>query len=478
MRDLLLELSQRPQARNVVRSLGLPLPLPQQLKRGSGPWPQRPIDDATVVVGGRLENDALGGALAHTITEAGGDPHVIGDKAAAPFREPGEAYGRRPRIHEPGEAPEDVRADALVFDGTGLSDASSLRALYDFYHMWLGRLATCGRVVVIGRPPQAASDASGAAAQQALEGFTRTVAKEVGRRGATANLLYVESGAESRVAVPLRWLLSAHSAFVTGQPFHVTTRARDPKASPLTQPLHGKVALVTGAARGIGAATVRRLAGEGAHVVCLDRPQEDGPVSQLVRDVGGSMLLADIASEDAPRQIADQLRREHGGADIVVHNAGVTRDKTLARMKEEQWDQVLGINLDAAIRLTEALRKDVLRDEARVTCLSSVTGIAGNVGQSNYTTSKAGLIGFVRHLAPELASRGITVNAIAPGFIETQMTAAMPASVREPARRLSALGQGGDPQDVAETITMLSAPGAAGLSGEVVRVCGGQFIGA
>ena len=128
--------------------------------------------------------------------------------------------------------------------------------------------------------------------------------------------------------------------------------------------------------------------------------------------------------------------------DIVVHNAGVTRDKTLARMKPELWDQALAINLDAVVRISEALVAGALRDQGRIVCLSSVAGIAGNMGQTNYAASKAGIIGVVRHLAGELAGRGIAVNAVAPGFIETRLTAAIPTMIREVGRRLSNSGPG------------------------------------
>jgi 3-oxoacyl-[acyl-carrier protein] reductase len=147
-------------------------------------------------------------------------------------------------------------------------------------------------------------------------------------------------------------------------------------------------------------------------------------------------------------------------------------------MTEQQWDQVLGINLEAIIRINSALLESGLRDGGRIVSLSSIAGIAGNTGQTNYAASKAGVIGMTRYLAGQLASRGITVNAVAPGFIETRMTAAVPLVVREVGRRLAALGQGGLPEDVARTIAFLASPGAAGVSGDVLRVCGGALLGA
>jgi 3-oxoacyl-[acyl-carrier protein] reductase len=243
------------------------------------------------------------------------------------------------------------------------------------------------------------------------------------------------------------------------------------------RPLQGKVALVTGAARGIGEATARRLAAEGAHVVCLDRPEDRAAVEAVAGAVGGSSLLCDVSDAAAGQSIAEALRRQHGGVDVLVHNAGVTRDRTLLRMSEREWEQVIDINLSAVIRIDQALA-ELLRAGGREICLASIAGIAGTVGQTNYAAAKAGLIGYVRQRAVGLAGRGVTVNAVAPGLIETRLTAAMPLFVREAGRRLSALAQGGEPRDVAEAITFLASPGASGLSGSVLRVCGGAFLGA
>jgi 3-oxoacyl-[acyl-carrier protein] reductase len=332
--------------------------------------------------------------------------------------------------------------------------------------------------VVIGRPADSAQSLGEAAAQAALEGFTRSLAKEIGGKGATANLLLVERGAEERAAAPLRFFLSHASAFVSAQPLRVGTAARADARDAVVAPLDGLVALVTGAARGIGAATAEVLASEGAHVVCLDRPEDDHALAEVARKVGGSILTADVAAADAPERMARELKEKHGGVHIVVHNAGVTRDRMLRNMPQQQWDQALGINLEAVIRITQALLDGTLRDNGRIVSLASIAGIAGNAGQTNYAASKAGLMGFTRFLARELAPRGITVNAVAPGFIETRMTAAIPAVVRQAGRRLSALGQGGLPEDVARTIGFLATPGAAGVTGQVLRVCGGALIGA
>jgi 3-oxoacyl-[acyl-carrier protein] reductase len=198
----------------------------------------------------------------------------------------------------------------------------------------------------------------------------------------------------------------------------------------------------------------------------------------VANEIGGEAVQMDVTDDDAPATLVEYLNERHGGVDIVVHNAGVTRDKTIGNMKAEQWEQAVEINLGAVTRITAALTQGVLRDQGRIICLSSVAGLAGNVGQTNYAASKAGIAGYVRALAPTLAARGITVNAIAPGFIETRLTAAIPVMIREAGRRLSALGQGGEPRDVAEAITFLAQPASAGITGGVLRVCGGALIGA
>jgi 3-oxoacyl-[acyl-carrier protein] reductase len=474
MTDLLLE---NQNARKLIKTLGLPIPVPEKLARAKGPYEERPLDDKKVLVCGA---GGLQTVLAQILTKAGATPWVVGDSDAVlePYVGPGEAWARTPRRVESGEAPEGERVDAIVFDGTGLESPDDLRQLYDYMHPWIRRLNRSGRVVVIGRRAGDAKKPVRAATRAGLEGFTRSLAKEIGANGTTANSVFVEEGADARLDPVLRFLLSPRSAFISCQPFHVTKLAKGDEA-PETHVLGGKVALVTGAARGIGEATAELLAAEGAHVVCLDRPADDGPCSKVAQRIGGSVLLVDITDEDAPARIASDLKERFGGVDVVVHNAGVTRDKTLGRMKPEAWDMAVDINLGAVIRITGRLLEDeVLRPGGRIVCLSSVSGIAGNRGQTNYSASKAGIVGFVEALADKVAKKGITVNAIAPGFIETRLTSAMPVAIREVARRMSAVGQGGKPEDVGQAITFLSTPGAVGVTGATVRVCGGALIGA
>jgi 3-oxoacyl-[acyl-carrier protein] reductase len=243
--------------------------------------------------------------------------------------------------------------------------------------------------------------------------------------------------------------------------------------------LKGKVALVTGASRGIGESIAEVLARDGAHVICLDVPQQGDALAEVANRIGGETLQTDITADGAPAAIVSHLRERHGGVDVVVHNAGVTRDKTLGRMSEEQWDMVLAINISAQERINDALLDgDTLRANGRIVSVSSQSGIAGNGGQTNYATSKAAVIGMVHSMAPVLADRPATINAVAPGFIETQMTAAMPTFTREAGRRMNSLAQGGLPVDVGEAIAWFANPASGGVSGNVVRVCGQSLLGA
>ncbi|TSD99329.1 3-oxoacyl-ACP reductase [Skermania sp. ID1734] len=374
----------------------------------------------------------------------------------------------------------DQKFGALVFDATGIAAPDELVALFEFFQPVIRNLASSARVVVVGTTPEEAGSVDAQIAQRALEGFTRSVAKEI-KNGSTGNLVYVSpdaaagaTGAEST----LRFLLSAKSAFVDGQVFRVG--ADDAAARPdWTRPLEGKVAVVTGAARGIGATIAEVLSRDGAHVICADIPAAGEALSETANKVGGTSLALDVTAPDAADKLAEHLLSRHGGADIIVHNAGITRDKTLANMDAGRWNAVIGVNLLAPHRITEALvEKGALKDGGRVIDVSSIAGIAGNRGQTNYGTSKAGVIGMVQAEAPKLAEKNITVNAVAPGFIETAMTAAIPFATREAGRRMSSLLQGGQTVDVAETIAYFASPASNAVTGQVIRVCGQSLIGA
>lgn len=369
----------------------------------------------------------------------------------------------------------------LVFDATGITEPAGLKGLHEFFTPVLRNLGRCGRVVVVGGTPEAAANTNERIAQRALEGFTRSLGKEL-RRGATTALVYLSPDAKpaaTGLESTMRFLLSAKSAYVDGQVFSVGADDSTPPAD-WEKPLDGKVAIVTGAARGIGATIAEVFARDGAHVVAIDVESAAENLAETASKVGGTALWLDVTADDAVDKISEHLRDHHGGkADILVNNAGITRDKLLANMDDARWDAVLAVNLLAPLRLTEGLvGNGSIGEGGRVIGLSSIAGIAGNRGQTNYATTKAGMIGITQALAPGLAAKGITINAVAPGFIETQMTAAIPLATREVGRRLNSLLQGGQPVDVAEAIAYFASPASNAVTGNVIRVCGQAMIGA
>ncbi|AIG63414.1 3-ketoacyl-ACP reductase [Corynebacterium atypicum] len=382
------------------------------------------------------------------------------------------------------DAQADSRRAARVFDATGITRPEQLYQLYEFFHPQLRKLLPCARVVVLGAHPEAVSDVDERVAQRALEGFSRSLAKEL-RRGATAQLVYTDpqlhaqDGSLDQLASTLRFVLSGKSAFVDAQVIRVGTQAPQLPEN-WEKPLAGQVAVVTGAARGIGATIAEVLARDGARVICVDVPAAGEGLAQTANRTKGTALPLDVTSPDAAETIASNAEKRYGGqVDIIVHNAGVTRDKLLANMNEGQWNLVQSINLVAPVRITEKLLElGALSDAARVIGVSSMAGIAGNRGQTNYATTKAGVIGLVDALKERFAGTGRTINAVAPGFIETAMTAAMPFGPREVGRRLNSLNQGGQTIDVAETIAYFAAPASAAVSGNTVRVCGQNLLGA
>lgn len=412
-----------------------------------------------------------------------GDPAVIGPVllGAAPGGRLAESVGKL--LESAGAAVTDSGTDgakygALVFDATGITDSAGLRALFDFFHPYARSLNLSGRVVVLGTPPEATAGPKEATAQRSLEGLTRSIGKEFGR-GVTAQLVYVAPGGEEAVESTLRFLLSGRSAYVSGQVIRVGAGAASAPAD-WAKPLDGKLALVTGAARGIGASIAAILARDGAEVIALDVPGAGDALADVANKARGRALQLDLTTADAPERLAGYLAAgPHGGVDIVVHNAGITRDKTIFKMDESRWDSVIGVNLTAPERVNDLLlEQGLIKSGGRVVGVASIAGIAGNRGQTNYATSKAGVIGLVQSTAPALLTRGITINAVAPGFIETAMTAKMPIGLREAGRRLNSMSQGGLPIDVAETIAWFASPGSATITGNVVRVCGQSLLGA
>ncbi len=248
-----------------------------------------------------------------------------------------------------------------------------------------------------------------------------------------------------------------------------------------TGSLHGKIALVTGASRGIGRAIAGKLAGEGALVLVNyngSREQALEVVDQIRREGGRAEdVCCDVSDFAACGIMAEEIIRKYGHVDILVNNAGITRDNLVLRMTETEYDQVLDTNLKGAFNTIRHLSRYFLKQKSgKIINISSVSGIMGNGGQANYAASKAGLIGLTKSVARELASRGICVNAVAPGFIETQMTEAMPEKAREALQQKIPMGRGGQAEDVAGLVAFLAGGAADYITGQVIAVDGGMCM--
>jgi 3-oxoacyl-[acyl-carrier protein] reductase len=420
------------------------VPQPTQLRRYA---PGDPLVEGPVLVtgGGRFEKSLL------VRLDQAGVPVVSG------------AEGTRDRL------------GAIIVDLSAALDPAELAQLRTIGPA-VKRLAKNARVVVIGTDPTTLTDVTEVTTQRALEGFSRSLAKEL-RFGATGNLVLAQGEAHDGVWSAVEFLLSGRSAYVDGQVVRVSETPGTNVDS--LKPLAGKVAVVTGAARGIGAEIATVLGRDGATVVAVDVPAAGQALAKVANEVKGTAVQLDVTAADAGARIVEHATHRHGAIDIVIHNAGITRDKLFVNLDEDRWDSVIDVNLRSILRMNEAiLGEGGLGQGGRIVCLSSIAGIAGNRGQTNYGASKAGVIGLVTALAAQVRDRGITVNAVAPGFIETEMTARVPFVTREMGRRINSLQQAGLPRDVAETIAWLSQPGAGAVTGQVVRVCGQSWLGA
>jgi 3-oxoacyl-[acyl-carrier protein] reductase len=446
MNDRYQSFTSSPIGQMFVKNLGLPNPV--KLDRYT---PGAPLVDGTVVVGGT-------GRLVDVVTTSLDNLGIASTAAATE----GEKY------------------KGVVFDATGITTAEGLVALQQFFTPLLRSLKTCAHVVVLGTNPAQAGDLEERVAQRALEGVTRSLGKEIGK-GSTVNLVYVAPGSEDAIASALAFLLSPKSAYVSGQVVTIGAHGDPevPTISDWAQPLAGKVAIVTGASRGIGEQIARVLHRDGAKVLGIDVPQAASDLVTLMQELDGDHLTLDITGKDAPQRIAHHVKEKFGGVDIVVHNAGITRDKMLRNMSETQWSSVIAVNLAAPLRITnELLEQKAINDGGSIINMSSaVGGFAGNAGQTNYSASKYGMRGVAEGLADDLP-RGITVNAVAPGFIITKMTDAMPFASREVGQRLNAMAQGGLPVDIAEAVAFFANPASRRLNGNTLRVCGQMWLGA
>ncbi|UFU06020.1 3-oxoacyl-ACP reductase [Ruania halotolerans] len=451
MTDTYLNLVNSGLTKEMAKKLGLPRPA--ELRRTDPGAVDQPLIPGPVLVLGSGRADTAADSVANTLLSWDLDVH-----RTLPNRTIGAIVVTLTDITHPEQVSERV-----------LEVGAALRSL-----------APSARVITISRPAAEAADPAVAAARHGVDGFGRSLAKEL-RAGATGNGIVLSEGVtpDSPSATgALRFLLSARSAFVSGQFVNVTTPDGEAPGD-WTRPLAGRVAVVTGAARGIGASIARTLHRDGAQVIGVDVPAAGEQLAQVMNEVHGTALQLDITGADAAQRVIDLARSRHGRLDAVVHNAGILRDKLLANMTAEKWDAVMAVNIAAQLRINDALlsAEELAPEGLRLVSLASTSGIAGNRGQTNYGYSKAAVIGMTRALAPRIAEQGGTANAVAPGFIETEMTAKIPPVPRQIARRANSLQQGGQPVDVAEAIAFLLSPQAGGINGEVLRVCGQNLVG-
>ena len=369
--------------------------------------------------------------------------------------------------------------NTLVIDATDYIDESSYQYLYSTVKKTLKLLSDNAKILVIANAISHENNEEKNAFSQALIGFSKSLAKEVGRKAGTMNVLFINTkdhNLAKALSNPVNFFLSPQSSFVSGQTLTINGDAVLIEA-PLTNTGDKKVAVVTGAAQGIGAAIAKRLNDEGYKVICVDIEPMKTQLINTMNTLQGERVILDVSAPNAGEKLA-KLAKQYNGFDLIVHNAGITRDKTLAKMPEHFWQQTLSINLLSVMRINKTLLEEkCINNGGRIICLSSMNGIAGQGGQTNYACSKAGIIGYVASMSSKLATHNITINAIAPGFIETNMTENIPFFTREMGRRMNALGQGGLPIDVANAVTFLGNKYSFAISGQTLRVCGLNIIG-
>ncbi|MBD8527682.1 3-oxoacyl-ACP reductase FabG [Pseudomarimonas arenosa] len=246
----------------------------------------------------------------------------------------------------------------------------------------------------------------------------------------------------------------------------------------MSNALNGEIVLVTGASRGIGAAIADLLAARGATVIGTATSEAGAAaIGQRLADKGGHGRVLDVAQPGVGEALVEELNKTFGGVSILVNNAGITRDQLLMRMKDDDWQAILDTNLSSVFRMSKAVMRSMMKArKGRIINIASVIGLIGNAGQANYAAAKAGIIGFSKSLAREVGSRGITVNVVAPGFIETDMTRDLPEAQKEAMLGQIALGRLGSAQDIAEAVAFLASPAAGYITGETLHVNGGMYM--
>ena len=246
----------------------------------------------------------------------------------------------------------------------------------------------------------------------------------------------------------------------------------------MSKPLQGEIALVTGASRGIGAAIADELAAQGAIVIGTATSASGAQaIGERLATTGGHGRELNVTDPGAIEALVDAIGKEFGAVSILVNNAGITRDNLLMRMKEEDWQAILDTNLSSVFRTSKAVMRGMMKArKGRIVNIASVIGVTGNAGQANYAAAKAGIIAFSKSLAKEIGSRGVTVNVVAPGFIDTDMTKALPEEQRTALLDQIALGRLGEPTDIARAVAFLAGPSASYITGETLHVNGGMYM--
>ena len=428
-------------ARRLIARLPLPIATPVDLRRAWGRPMQHPLAARRAVVVGS-DDDAVV-VLSDALRTA----------AAAVY-----------------DTPQDAGADIAIVAVPGDAPADSLVAWARQFGSALRGVAKHGRIIVVVRAsgPTLVTDA--------VHGFVRSLGRETGRSAVTVHAIVAPT---PHAAAPVVvFLASERAAFSSGQTLML--RAGD---GPSMAPAHPEVAVVTGAARGIGAAIARCLTDAGYRVMVADVASQTDAAQRLVDALGGEaagMMFQPCDVRD-PAAVSAMLEKARtlspvGCIDVLVNNAGITRDRTFGRMSDAEWSDVLDVNLASLVNVTRAALSR-MSDGARVVNVSSVTGLAGNFGQTNYAMAKGGVIGFTRALAAEVEPRKIAVTAVAPGLIETAMTAKIPLINREIAKQMTSLAQAGQPEDVAMAVEFLARREAWSLRGQTIRVDGGMFFG-
>lgn len=327
---------------------------------------------------------------------------------------------------------------------------------------------------------------------QAFTALTKSLAKEIAPEATTINHLRLYDNRHQSLPALLRYFLSNRSSYVTGQcvsagQIPAASRwakktatnsaaplaASNPEPHPASNNAKKPLVLLTGAAGGIGQAIAHRLAADNFRTILVDQPREKFALRYLAEKTGGIPLSLDLTRPNSAGTLAECIDEQGGQLQSLIHNAGIIRDRLFKKMDPQDWESVLDTNLWAPINITEALLKEKkLADQARIVLMSSVMALSGNRGQTQYCLAKAGLIGFMQDIAPQIAKSGMTINTVAPGFIDTPMTQKLPKRIREIAKRCNAFAQAGRPEDVAEAVALCCQPTADYFSGNILRVCG------